>query len=832
MSSVINSQQLSSPRETASKTLEELTDENKRLLAENQHYRELTKGILSSLSWRITAPLRTTASFVRWARRTFFPLWSTKEIELAVSPHRDIEQSGNVFRVSGLNPVVDLYKEALPAAYLQHGCWAKFTIDCETKTSHQVFFIHPLVAPTVLEHLRITVPAESGKSTSMLAQVPPGTKRFVLEPFGLKGTFTLNRVSIQIVSGPQAIYELLKQRCGGSFRFSLLFSKFLALLKVYRAGGLAAVRAKISPRNFSANYSDWVSRYDTFNPEMRAQCSKAVTQLRIQPMISIVMPVFNVEERWLRAAIESVRAQVYENWQLCIADDKSTAPYIADVLKEYRDKDPRIKVVFRSENGHIVHATNSALELATGVYTAFLDNDDELTPDALACMVFAINRHPEGELFYSDEDKKTENGERFNPYFKSDWNPELILSQNYLCHMCLYRTATIKKLGGLRLGFEGAQDWDLALRVADHAGAARIHHVPHVLYHWRVIAGSTAQSTSAKPYVLAAQQKAVEEHLARRGISSAKVQIDDSISQLRVTLPVPVPHPLISIVIPTKDRIDLLSQFLESVLKLSSYSDFEFVLIDNGSKEQETFEYYKNLQQRWSKTTIILDDGPFNYARLNNIAVREAKGEYILLCNNDLEVIKPDWLEQLLSFASLPGVGSVGARLLYPNGAVQHAGVITGINGVAGHAFKGFPRHDVGYFNGAILPRTVSACTAACLMMRRENFDLVGGFDEHGLAVAFNDVDLCLKLIKTGLRNVYCPYAELFHYESASRGFETTPEKFLRFEGEIATMKQRWGERLPYDPYYNPNLTILTEDYVFAFPPRRAKPWSPVGAAE
>ncbi len=841
MSSVVKSSNVSSSKSSTAasladakpyRTADQLTEENRRLLAENEHYRKLTNDLLSSLSWRITSPLRSAAAFMRWVRRTFFPLWSTAEIELSPTPDKDVDLIGDVFKVSGLSPVIKLDSDALPAAHLEHGCFAKISIHCETKTSHQVFFVHPLLAPTVLEHLRITIPAESGRNTSMLTKIPPGTKRFALEPFGMKGEFVLKRISVQILSGPQAIYELIKQRCGGKISAALLVSKFFAILKVFRAGGLAAVRAKISPRNFSANYSDWVSRYDTFTPEMRTPCSRAVTQLRIQPLISIVMPVFNVEERWLRAAIDSVRSQVYENWQLCIADDKSTAPHVAKVLEEYKEKDSRIKVIFRSENGHIVQATNSALELATGAYTTFLDNDDELTPDALVCMVYAINRFPEGELFYSDEDKKTENGERFNPYFKSEWNPELILSQNYICHLSLYRTTTIKKLGGLRTGFEGAQDWDLALRVADDAGANRIHHIPHVLYHWRVIAGSTAQSTSAKPYVLAAQQKAVEEHMVRRGIVTAKVQIDNSISQLRVTLPIPVPHPLVSIVIPTKDRIDLLSQFLDSVLKNSSYLDFEFVLIDNGSKDSETFDYYQQLQKRWVRTTIINDDGPFNYARLNNRAIREAKGEYILLCNNDLEVISPDWIEQLLSFASLPGVGAVGARLLYPNGAIQHAGVVTGINGVAGHAFKGFPRHDVGYFNGAILPRTVSACTAACLMMRREHFDAVGGFDEQGLAIAFNDVDLCLKLGKTGLRNVYCPYAELYHYESASRGFETTPEKFLRFEGEIATMKQRWGDRLPNDPYYNPNLTILTEDYVFAFPPRRAKPWSPAGVTE
>jgi glycosyltransferase involved in cell wall biosynthesis len=802
-----------------------LTTLNRRLEGENKHYKSVVDSVLGSLSWRITKPVRSVAALARGVHRTFFPLRNSETVELKPSPDRDTHQEGARFSIEGLNPVLQLsgIEPLLPS--LKRGCLLKIGIQCTTASSHQVFFLHPLSGPTVLEHLRTTISAESGKITTALARVPAGTTRLLLEPFGMKGEFAIHSVSVYALGAPAALVELLRQRCGGQISLRMILLKASAAAKVFRAGGLSAVRAKLAPRDFSANYADWVNRYDTFDPTSASTISKFISHLGILPKISIVMPVFNVEERWLRAAIDSVRSQVYENWELCVADDCSTAPHIKPILEEYAKLDARIKITFRPENGHIVKATNSALELATGPYVAFLDNDDELTPDALAAVICAINEHPEGELFYSDEDKKTETGERFNPYFKSDWNPELILSQNYVCHFTVMRTATVKRLSGLRTGFEGAQDWDLVLRTADLVGADKIHHIPHVLYHWRVIAGSTAQSTSAKPYVLAAQQRAVTEHLERRGIAGGRVTIDEAISQLKVTLPVPVPHPLVSLVIPTKDRVDLLKQFLDSVLKLSSYSNFEFVIIDNGSTETETFTYFEELKSRWERTVVIRDEGPFNYARLNNRAVSAASGEYILLCNNDLEVLSSDWIEQLIGFAALPGVGAVGARLIYPNETIQHAGVVTGINGVAGHAFKGYPRHDVGYFNGAILPRTVSGCTAACLMLRKASFEGIGGFDEQNLAVAFNDVDLCLKLGAAGMRVVYCPYAELYHYESASRGLETTPEKFLRFEGEVATMKRRWGERLANDPYYSPNLTILTEDYRFAFPPRRAKPW-------
>jgi GT2 family glycosyltransferase len=392
-------------------------------------------------------------------------------------------------------------------------------------------------------------------------------------------------------------------------------------------------------------------------------------------------------------------------------------------------------------------------------------------------------------------------------------------------------TEALKTIGGFRQGVEGAQDWDVVLRLVDHcreAGASDrefVEHVPHVLYHWRVFAGSTAQSTDAKPYVLEAQRKVVADHLQRSGIREASVSIRHDISQLRVQLPVPTPAPLVSLIIPTRDKLKLLRQCVDSIIRDTTYPNYEIIIVDNGSVEPETLDYFAQLTSGSDKVRILRDEGEFNFSRLNNIAVRQAKGVLVGLINNDLEVIEKRWLDELVSYALLPQVGAVGARLYFPNGLLQHGGVILGIGGIAGHSHKGILRSDPGQFNRAILPQCLSAVTAACLVVRKDLYEQVGGLDEVNLKVAFNDVDFCLRLQEAGYLNVYNPYAELWHHESASRGLETTVSKFARFEGEIDYMKQRWEKVLTSDPFYNPNLTLLGEDFSYAYPPRQVWPW-------
>lgn len=574
-------------------------------------------------------------------------------------------------------------------------------------------------------------------------------------------------------------------------------------------------------------YEHWVREFDTPTAATLDALRARAAALRDAPLISVLMPVFNPAECWLDRAIASVRAQVYPHWELCIADDASTLPHVRAVLERHAREEPRIKLCFRPENGHISAASNSALALATGATCALFDHDDELAPHALYCVAETLLAHPDAELIYSDEDKIDETGLRFDPHFKPAWNPDLLTSQNYVSHLATLRTATVRALGGFRPGFEGAQDWDLFLRVTAQARADRIHHVPRVLYHWRAVEGSTAMQLQEKDYAVQAARRALEEHFARRGEPATLHLITGT--HWHVRRPRPSPAPLVTLVIPTRNGRELLATCLESILAKTDYPNFEILLADNDSDDPALFAYYEELKARLpGRFEVLPCPGPFNYAAINNRAVRHAHGDLIGLLNNDLEATHPEWLDELVAHAVRPDIGCVGTRLLYPDGHVQHAGVITGLGGVAGHAFKGYTRDEPGtpQFRPH-LAHNVSAVTAACLLVRREVYLRARGLDESGLAVAFNDVDFCLKVQALGLRNLYTPFAELVHHESASRGAEDTPEKIRRFQAEIDVVKARWGEQLLHDPAYNPNLTLDAEDFGLAYPPRVA----PLGAS-
>jgi GT2 family glycosyltransferase len=589
--------------------------------------------------------------------------------------------------------------------------------------------------------------------------------------------------------------------------------------RLYQQGGLAALKERVLR---AERYPEWVTQYDTISDVERRELGAVSEKLQYKPLISVVMPVYNVPERYLRAVIQSVCKQVYSNWELCIADDNSPNPNVRSIIKEYAERDPRIKYIFRSSNGHIAEATNTAATLASGEFIAFLDHDDELREHALLMMVRELNTHPDADLLYSDEDKISEEGVRHSPHFKSDWNPELLLCQNYVCHFTMVRRSLFAMVGGIRKGFDGAQDWDFVLRASEATSPAKIRHIPHVLYHWRVIDGSTAKATEAKPYVTAAQIKAVSEHLRRKGEIGAEVESLRNISMLRVRYPVPSPEPLVSLIVPTYNQCALLAMCVEGILKRTAYKNIELIVVDNRSDDPETLAYLRELAQE-SRVVILRDEGEFNFARLNNRAVQVARGDIVGFINNDVQVIEPQWLNEMVSNIVREGVGTVGARLLYPNGTVQHAGVILGIGGVANHIMKlttGF-----GYFSKAVLAQNFSAVTAACMITRKDVFLNVGGFDEKNFAVAYNDVDLCLKIREAGQLIVYTPYAELVHHESISRGYEDSPEKKARFEREFAAMREKWGKILDQDPYFNPNFSRESLQPECAFPPYHPRPW-------
>jgi GT2 family glycosyltransferase len=539
----------------------------------------------------------------------------------------------------------------------------------------------------------------------------------------------------------------------------------------------------------------------------REQFLKEIKQWQRRPVISVIMPVYNVEVCWLHAAIESVKQQVYPHWQLCIADDCSSRRDIADYLRGLDH--PLIKIAFLDRNGGIAEASNAALALADGEYVAFLDHDDELTVDALYQVVKAINER-DPDLIYADEDKLTREGYHLEPHFKPDYSPDLLFSINYICHPSVYRKARLEKIGGFRAGFDGAQDYDLLLRFLDHTD--RVHHIPKILYHWRKIPGSTAAQFSHKNYAWEAGRKAIAETLERRGISGSVI-LGNSPGNYRVRRTL-LAQPKISIVIPFRDQPALLRECIDSILSKTTYEHFEIVGVSNNSCERETFALMEDYGNRDPRIRFLIHDIPFNFSAINNFAVRQVDGEQVVLLNNDITIITPDWLEALLEHAQRPEVGAVGAKLYYPDDTVQHGGVIIGIGGIAGHAHKYCQRDDSGYFDRLHLIQNLSAVTAACLMVKKSVYEQIDGMDEQHLSIAFNDVDFCLRLREKGYLNIFTPYCELYHHESKSRGYEDTPQKQQRFAREVAYMRKRHAAILASgDPYYNPNLPLDREDF-------------------
>lgn len=572
------------------------------------------------------------------------------------------------------------------------------------------------------------------------------------------------------------------------------------------------------------DYALWIRRYDQLQQDDVRRVREQIAYFRDSPLISILLPVYNSNLKWLRRAIVSVQKQLYPRWELCIVDDASTDRKLWPLLQKYARRDPRIKVMRRAQNGHISAASNDALHLANGDFVALLDHDDELASTALYFVALALNENRELQLLYSDEDKLDARNRRSDPYFKSDWNPELLLAQNFVSHLGVYRTDLVRRVGGFRTGLEGSQDYDLTLRCIEQIRPEQIKHLPRVLYHWRMADESTASYATAKPYAQEAARRAVQEHLNRIGIAATVVPHHGV--YLRTKYALPAEQPIVSIVIPTRDRASCLRKCLDSIFEKTDYRNYEVIVLDNDSHEAETLEFLAALEKR-KRVRVERIEGAFNYSRLNNRGVELSRGSFIALLNNDVEVINDGWLSEMVSHALRPEVGMVGARLWYPNGTIQHGGVILGAGGIAGHAHVGL-RHEHGYFGRANLAQNFSAVTAACAVVKREVYLQLGGFDERNLTVTFNDVDFCLRLREAGYWVVWTPHAELVHHESVSRGFDNSTPKQVRCLAEIDYMNAKWGDMLQRDPFYNPNLSLGEDLFTLAFPPRTTKPWQRV----
>lgn len=572
-------------------------------------------------------------------------------------------------------------------------------------------------------------------------------------------------------------------------------------LVIKTAGKIAGMRKA------PVSYDKWLPKHLPTQAELAKQRE---TTFELNPKISIVVPLYKTPKNYLAEMIESVKAQTYSNWELCLSDGSGENSPIEDVLKKYQAEDERIKVVFNNQQLRISENTNAAIEAASGDFIAFADHDDVLTPHALYECVKALNEKPDTEIIYSDEDKMSMDGNKFfQPHFKPDFNIDLLCTVNYICHLFVAKRSVIEKAGLLRPEYDGAQDYDFIFRCIENSD--KIHHVPKILYHWRSHEDSTSENPESKLYAFDAGARAVQAHFDRIGIA-AEVTKGEYLGLYR-TKYIRSYDPLISIIIPNKDHTDDLERCIASIEEKSTYHNYEYIIVENNSTEEKTFAYYKELEQRNPKVRVVYWDSIFNYSLINNFGAQYAKGEYFLLLNNDTEIINPDCLEEMLGYCMRPDVGAVGARLYYEDDTIQHAGVVIGFGGIAGHCFVMQPRGYTGYCHRIICAQDYSAVTAACMMVKRSVFEEVGGLSEE-LQVAFNDIDFCMKIRKTGKLIVYNPYAELYHYESKSRGLEDTPEKVARFNREIAIFEKKWPEIFKTgDPYYNPNLTLDSQDF-------------------
>ena len=759
--------------------------------------------IQNTRSWKITYPLRAFAQFIRRQRS---PLEADQV--LMYTPMKSLEQtSAGVFRVTGEDPQLLIQNKLHKGIYLfrWEGYASKRVMlklypdygqGYVEKTSLSLGYLTTKFLPherfltfsNDVVNLRLD-PGEEDSNILFMENI-----RYIrLSPL------SLFRVRISLIAQKtqmrktRLFFHLLNLRLTG--RKHEVTNLFDSSLKYFGEG-------RFTGSNEDA-YQQYILECEPNSTELSEQPEKAKI-LSIQPLISIIVPVYNTNKQMLIDMIESVRSQTYEKWELCLADGHSQKPYVAEILKKYEAKDKRIKVVLLKENFGIVGNSNAALNLAHGKYIALLDHDDILPKWALYTIAQAINDHQEPDILYSDEDKITFDGkERFYPHFKPEWSPDLLRSYNYITHFFVAKRSLVIRAGNFLPGYDGSQDYDLILRTTELAD--KIVHIPQILYHWRSHSESTAQSQGNKSYTFDAGVKALSDYLRRNGLEGeVTYNLQFGFYHINYKL---TATPLVSIIIPNYEHLDDLRRCMESIFSLTSYQNYEIVIVENNSKTDEIFAYYRELQEKHG-VRIVTWEREFNYSAINNYAVRAAKGDVLLFLNNDTKIISPDWIEQLLQYAQRDDVGAVGAKLYYEDDTIQHGGVILGFLGIAGHSFSRLSKEDPGYMGRAMVAQNVSAVTAACLMMKKKLFEELGGFDES-LEVAFNDIDLCLKIRQAGKLIVYNPYAELYHLESISRGFEDTKEKQARFFSEIDYFNSKWKkELLAGDPYYNPHLDL------------------------
>ncbi len=764
-----------------------------------EHSKNIDLLYRNSLSWRITWPLRYIKQRLRAVKKLYYYREYTMQWEILSG----IEQKdANTWVSIDADPQFKLYSTVgiVPSAWVR--IHAKIDTDVPVRARLYYADQQGFNADKYFE-----LKQDINGDINTLLRLPDNTIELRFDPLDEEGVFHLSQIIFYELGKIQLLQYLLfpqikkalsnPKNIPGQIKKSYL---------IFKQNGFSGLKQELLKGQDEYDYAHWIMRNDTLKDNDIEAITKHIKRLEKTPCIAVIMPVYNTEIKWLQIAIESVQQQLYPYWELCIVDDASSKPQIKTFLQQWAAKDERIKVTFRDKNGHISVASNNALQSASGEFIALLDHDDKLAIHALYHIAVSINQHPEVGLIYSDEDKINAIEDRYDPYFKPDWNPLLLLGQNYINHLSVYRKSWIDKVGGFRIGYEGSQDHDLALRVTEQLSAKQIIHIPKILYHWRALAGSTALNIEEKNYTSSAAYKALKDHFQRIGKQQVNIKALPY-GRWRIQYPVPKKAPKVSLIMPTRNGYEVLYRCVESLYKKTCYPDFELIIVDNQSDDPKVLDYLKQLQEK-QRAKVIHYDAKFNYSAINNYALSFSEGEIIGLLNNDLEIISEDWLYEMVSYAIQKEVGVVGAKLYYPDGRIQHAGVILGAGGIAGHAYARKPKEYPGQMDRAFLAQNMVAVTAACLLVRKSVYLEVGGLNEKELAVAFNDIDFCIRVHQQGYWNVWTPFAQLYHHESATRGYEDTPEKQARFQKECQYMETRWKKQLQHDPTFNPNLSI------------------------
>lgn len=567
---------------------------------------------------------------------------------------------------------------------------------------------------------------------------------------------------------------------------------------------------KIKGMENDYEYTEW---YDKTKPTTRELERQRTEKFKIQPKFSIVIPIYVTPDLYLKELLDSILKQTYEKFEVCMVDASPVGKQKTDILEEYAKKDHRIRFITLGKNLGIAENTNQAMAMATGDFIVLCDHDDILTENALYECAKAINQNPECDCLYSDEDKlDMDGGALFEPHFKPDFNIDLLCSVNYICHLFVVRHSLVESYGNMDSAYDGAQDYDFIFRMTENA--RQIVHIPKILYHWRCHKNSTSSNPESKLYAFEAGERAILGHFKR-------IHPEIEVEKIEKGIAYGIYHkyfalkekPLISVIIPNKDHTEDLDKAIRSVYERGNYKNLEFIIVENNSTLDKTWKYYEKIQKEFDFIKVVHWEREFNYSAINNFGVNYANGEYLLFLNNDVEMINPDTIKEMLGYMQREEVGICGCRLLYEDDTIQHAGVVIGFGGIAGHTFIGLGKEENSYFHRSMITQNYSAVTAAAMMTKKQIFQEVGGFTEK-LAVAFNDIDFCLKVRRLGKLVVYNPYAVFYHYESKSRGLEDTPEKVERFNREIATFMKFWPEILKNgDPYYNPNLTLMKSNF-------------------